>query len=153
MTTARTTPTGDMLENGYQTLMAFSADADVDIWEKGVQPPGLEGGEKVDITTMHNTTVHTYAAQALIEMTDMSMTAAYDPAVISQIIALVNVNGEITVHFPDTSTWDFYGYLRSFVPSENVNGTQPEAACTVVATNVNSGTGAEHTPVYTAPAP
>lgn len=153
MATARSAPVGTMLENGYQSLVAFEDDPDISFWEKDVQPMGFEGGDKIEITTMHNTTVRTYAAQALPGATDGEVTAAYDPAVLSQIVALVNVNNLVTFHFPDGSSWDFYGFLGSFVPSALTNGEHPEATCSIMATNVNDNSGAETTPAYNAPAP
>lgn len=151
VTTARTTPTGDRLDDGYQTLIAFAADADVDLWEKTVQPPGVEGGDEVDTTTMHNETWRSRAARALKTLTNSSMTVAYDPAVYDQILSLINVNGWITVHFPDGSTLDFVGFLKNFTPNDLSEGAQPEATCEIVPTNVLAG--AETAPDYTAPLP
>lgn len=153
MATARSTPVGTMLENGYQSLVAFANDPDISFWEKTVQPVGIEGGDKIDITTMHNTIVKTYAAQALSGTSDGSVTAAYDPAVLPQIIAIVNTNQAITNHFPDTSSWDAFGFLQTFQPDALSNGAQPEATCTVVYTNVNPADGSESQPTYNAPAP
>ena len=152
-TTPRSDPSGTMLENGYQTLMAFANDADIGLWEKTVQPFGVEGGDKVDITTMHNQTVRTYAPQALKELTDSQMLCGYDPAVLSDILLLINNSGSVTSHMPDTSTWDFFGYLRSFVPAAHADGAHPEASCVVVATNRDPVSGDEEDPVYSAPSP
>lgn len=153
MPTARSAPVGTMLENGYQSLVAFADDPDISFWEKSVQPPGLDGGEKIDITTMHNTSVKTYAPQALSGMTDGDMTVAYDPVVLSQIIALINVSNAVTNHFSDGSSWDGFGYLQTFTPNAMSNGEQPEATCTVVYTNVDPADGSESSPSYTAPTP
>lgn len=151
-TTARTTPTGDMLEYGYQTLIAFAADADIDLWEKSVQPPGVDVGDAIDITTQHNDTWRTSAPRALLTLMPISITVAYDPAVYDQIIAIIGDNGWITIHFPDGSTLDFVGFLKSFVPGElSEDGGHPTATCEIVPTNVLTGTETE--PVYTAPSP
>lgn len=149
VTTARSTPSGDLLEDGYQSLIAFAADADISLWEKSVQPPGIEGGDEIDITTMHNVTWRTRAARSLKTLTNSSITVAYDPAVYTQILALINVNGWITVHFPDGSTLDFVGYLKNFTPNELSEGAQPEASCEIVPTNQLAGV--ETAPEYTAP--
>jgi len=149
VTTSRGTPVGTKLGDGYQCLIAFAQDADVSLWEKAVTPPGIDGGDAVETSTMHNTTYRTKAARQLKELTDASFTAAYDPAVYDQIVALINVEGWITIHFPDGSTLDFMGYLKSFAPGEIVEGSQPEAECEIVCTNENS-TGAETGPTYTA---
>lgn len=148
-TTARSTPGGIKLDDGYQSLIAFERDSDVSFWEKTVKPPGIDGGDAVETTTMHNTTWRTMSPRALRTMTDCTFTAAYDPAVISQIVALVNQEGAITVHFPDGSTVDFYGYLKSFEPADLAEGTQPEATVTIVCTNQHPTTGVETAPEVT----
>lgn len=147
-TTARDTPVGTSLDDGYSTKIAFAEDADVSFWEKTVTPPGVEGGDAIETTTMHNTTWRTKAARSLKELTDGAITCAYDPAVYDQIIALVNVEGEITCHFSDSSTLDFWGYLKSFVPQECQEGEQPEAEIEIVCTNENSS-GTETGPNWT----
>lgn len=150
MPTAARTPAGTMLEDGYQTVITFSGDEDVSLWEKTVQPLGVEGGEKVDITTMHNVDVRTYAPRFLKDIADGQMTVAYDPAVLTQILALVNVAQSITITFPDGSTWTFFGYLRNFQPAALQEGTQPEATCTFVATNVDTSDNSESVPEHAA---
>ena len=151
--TARVTPTGSMLENGYQSLITFASDTDIDLWEKTIQPPGLEGGDPVDITTMHNTVLHTKAPQALSDTGESSVLVAYDPAVLDQIIAIINTVTTVTITLPDGSSWAFYGYLRSFQPSALANGTHPEANIVIVPTNVDPANDTEEEVVYTAPTP
>lgn len=149
MATTRQTPLGTALDDGYQTLIAFAADPDVSFWEKTVTPPPVEGGDKIDVTTQHNQAWRTGAARSLKEMGEVSVTAAYDPQVYGQIIALINQNTLITVHFPDGSSLDFWGYLSSFAPSELSEGEQPEAEITIQAT-LRDNNGNETAPVYNA---
>ena len=146
----RQTPVGEKLKDGYQSLIAFAADPDISIWEKTVQPPGLDGGDPVDNTTMHNTSLRTSAPRGLKTMTNSQMTVAYDPQCLLQLLALINVETTITVAFPDGSAWSFYGFLQSFEPAENEEGTQPEATCVIVPTNTDPTTGEEEEPIYTA---
>jgi len=148
--TARTTPTGNILEHGYQTLITIAADADIDFWEKTVTPPGVEGGDAIDITTMHNSNVITKDAQALYEWTDSTSVVAYDRAVYTQIVAVVNVNSTITWTFPDGGTVAAYGFLKSFIPSDMSRDSQPEATVTFVVTNVDPSDGTEQLPAVTA---
>ena len=150
MPAAARTPGGVPLEDGYQTIIEFAGSDTIKLFEKTVQPPGLEGGEKVDTTTMHNQDVRTYAPRWLKEVTDGQMTVAYDPAVLSEVLALINVVKEITLTHPDGSTWTFFGYLRSFVPGSNAEGAQPEATCTIVSTNVDPADSSETVPAYAA---
>lgn len=146
-TTARNTPAGFKLEDGYQALIAFAENPDVKLWEKTVKPPGLEGGDPVDTTTMHNQTYRTSAPRHLKTLTPVQTTTAYDPAVYEEIKDLINVNGWITIHFPDGSTYDFVGYLQNFDPSPLQEGNPPEATATIVPTNELDGI--ETDPVYT----
>ena len=148
--TARTTPTGSMLKNGYQALVAFASDADVDLWEKSVTPPGASVPEAIDLTTMHNTAWETKAFDTIKSLKPMKMTCGYDPKVIDQIIALLGVEGAITLHYPSGASLSFYGALQDFEPSELVRGKAPEAAVTITPTNRDPVANVEAAPVYTA---
>lgn len=147
-TTARTTPSGVPLEDGFSTKIAFAADPNIDFWEMSVQPPGLDIGEKIETTSMLNDTWRTFAAQVLKTLTDSNLTVKYDPAVYDQIIALQGVNGWITLHFPNGDTLDFVGYLQSFTPQTNEIGQLPTAAIKINPTN--QLLGVETAPDYTA---
>lgn len=148
-TTARQTPAGIKLDDGYQTKIAFAADPDVSFWEKTVKPPGLDGGSPIDTTTMHNTTWRTMAARALITLTESTVNAAYDPNVYNNILALINVEGAITVRFPDGSTLSFFGFLQKFEPNDNAEGEMPMAAVTITPTNYDPVGKVEAAPVLT----
>lgn len=146
--TTRVTPVGIKLGDGHSTKIAFAADPDVSFWEKQVQPPGMDGGDAIDTTTMYNVLVRTSSSRALITMTEMSCTAAYDPRVYDQILALINVEGAVTVLFPDGSMVAFFGYLKNFEPQQHQEGAQPEANITVVPTNTDPSDGSEAVPNY-----
>ena len=149
-TTSRATPGGIVLADGYQTLIAFARDPDVSFWEKTVAPAGLDGGDAIDVTTMHNAAYRTMRARSLITLSEFETVAAYDPNVYNNIIDnLLNQEGSITCLFPDGSTLDFYGYLRVFEPSANVEGTQPEATITITPTNYDPVNDVEEGPVLT----
>src|SRR3982750_2817179 len=125
------------LEDGYQTLITFAGAPAVLLREKTVTPFGLDGGEKVDTTTMRNTTVRTYAPQHLIEATDINVTCAYDPAVLTQLIAMINVRDLISITHSDGHAWDFFGHLKSAIPNENSIGEQPTIALVISQNNVD----------------
>lgn len=146
-TTARVTPVGTHLDDGFSTKIAFAADSNVSFWERTVKPPGFEGGDAIDIVTMFNVTYRTKAPRQLIDLTDASGTAAYDPQVLDQIAALLNVNGWITAHHPNGDTWDFVGYLKTFETPEHSEGEFPLASFTIVVTNQLNGV--ETAPVFT----
>lgn len=148
-TTVRQTPAGIKLDDGYSTKIAFAADPDVSFWEKTVQPPGIDGGDAIETTTMHNTTWRTMASRALKTLTEASCTAAYDPNVYNNILSLINVETSVTVHFPDGSTLAFYGFLKTFEVNEHTEGEQPEATITITPTNYDPTNKVEEAPVLT----
>lgn len=146
-TTARQTPSGVKPENGFSTKIAFAADPDIAFWEKNVKPPGVDGGDAIDTTTMFNTVWRTMAPRSLKTLTNVTVKAAYDPRLYDQIVALINVPGWITIHFWNNDTLDFYGYLKSFTPGDLVvDSAQPEADIEIVCTNTVPATGAESSP-------
>ncbi len=131
-------PTGNRQDDGHSTKVTFANDPNVKLWEKGVTPPGVDGGGANDTTTMHNTIWRTRSPKKLKTMTELTFTAAYDPAVYTQILAQCNVNQLITVTFPNGKTLIFWGWLDKFAPAESAEGTQPSATCTIVPSNQNN---------------
>lgn len=146
--TARATPAGIKLKDGFRSLVTFALDTNIELWEKQVTPPGLDGGDSVEQTTMHNQTYRTFAPRSLRTLTEMKFTAAYDPQIYVSVLAAINREDTITVAFKDGSTVCFFGYLKNFEPGELVEGTQPEATCTIVPTNIDSS-GVEQAAVLT----
>jgi hypothetical protein len=144
--TVRQSPTGIKLDDGFATLVTIKRFPAINLWEKTVTPPGLDGGDAVDTTTMHNLILRTKSPRLLRDMTEGSMTVAYDPGVLADCISAINVNDEITVRFPDGTTWAFWGYLRTFEPQEISEGEQPTANCSFMPTNQDN-LGVERDPV------
>lgn len=147
--TARQSPTGIRLDDGFSSLITFGADPNICFWEKTVTPPGIDGGDSIETTTMHTDAWRTMAPRQLKTLTDSSTTVAYDPNVFNEILALINVRTTITVTFPDGSTLAFYGFLRSFEPSELTEGEQPEATVNLTPTNYDPTNDVEAAPVLT----
>ena len=148
-TNARSTPLGIMMDDGYSTKIAFARDADVSFWEVTVTPPGIDGGDTIPLTTMHNTTWRTFGSRGLFTLTEMSGTGGYDPDLYDEVQGLINFNDSITVHFPDGSTLDFFGYLRVFEPQEMSDGGEVRANFTIQPTNYDSANNVEASPVLT----
>lgn len=148
-TTTRQTPSGVALEDGFSTKLAFAADPDIGFWEVSINPPGREGGEPVAQTTMWNEKWETFVAQQLQTLTQCSLEAAYDPELQDSVDALINKNGWITIKYPDGSTYDFVGYLKTVAYAPLVKGTQPRCTLTIQPTNCLAGVETE--PLYTAP--
>ena len=147
--TARADPTGIKLNDGYRSLITFASDPNVELWEKSVTPPGMDGGDEIDTTTMHNDVYRTMSSRALKTLTEMQATCAYDPIIYQSLLVLINIETTVTVTFPDGSTLAFYGFMKSFEPGELVEGEQPEITITIVPTNQDPTTGAEEAAVLT----
>ena len=158
--TDRSAPNGIRLDDGYRTLVAFTGKEDVAFWEKTIGPPALDGGDPIDTTTMHNGSnfptelgFRTKASRALVTLEDFTMTAAYDPKAYVDMLDILNKETTVTIHFPDGSSYAFYGFLQTFEPGDLEEGSQPEATLTVAVTNQDPVDGTEQKPVYTAPPP
>ena len=137
------------IDDGFQTLIEFSENSDVKFWEKEVTPPGVSGGGENDTSTMRNTTWRTRSPKNLITLAEATLTAAYDPAVYDDIVAMVNVNQQITITFADNSTLVFWGWIDEFTPGAIVEGAQPTAEVKIIPSNQNAA-GTETAPVYSA---
>ena len=146
--TARVAPTGLKLRDGYSTKITLSRDPNINFWERTVTPPGIDGGDSIEITTMHNDDWRVFAPRSLATLTEMTCSAAYDPQVYTEILGVLNLNDQITVRFPDGSTLAFWGYLKMFEVGEHSEGEFPECTITIVPTNEDDD-GAERSPVLT----
>lgn len=148
-TTARSAPVGRYLQDGHSTKIAFAADPDISLWEITVKPPGIDSGDAIDITTMHNTTWRTMASRALKTLTESTLTFAIDPDVYNQANAIIGVEGAMTAHYPDGSTLDFYGFLKNIDPAEHKEGEMPVYSGTITPTNYDPVNRVEAAPVLT----
>lgn len=129
--TARVDPVGIKLKEGAQCFITFAVDPDISFWEIDVQPPGVDGGDPIDNTTQHNDNWETQRAAQLKKLTDGNQKVAYDPAVLTQIVAIVNVETTVTIKFGENSTWAEYGWLASFIPDPMVRRQMPTATIRV----------------------
>ncbi len=146
----RQTPAGNRMPEGFRTLITFNLVKNVALFEVSAKPPGVDGGDAIDITTQHNLLVHTMFPRTLIKWDDLTFNAAYDPDALSKILNhLINKNGSITQLFPDGSTLDFFGFLRKFEPQELKEGEFPMAQVTVTVSNYDDTNHVESTPVLT----
>lgn len=143
--TERSTPGGKKLKDGFSSKLTCALDTDIEFYEKSVQPPGMDAGEAIETTTMHNVTYRTFTPRKLVTLTQININAAYDPAVYTSIVAVIGEETTWTVEFCDGSTIAFYGFLKSFTPEAMEEGTMPMAALVIVPTNVDSA-GAEAGP-------
>lgn len=140
------------LRDGYQTLIEFSLDATVQIWEVEVKPPGFDGGGPINDTTMQNVNVRTQHPKSLYGLTNMETMVAYDTAVIDEIITMINQIQKITLTFADGSQEEFYGWIDKFEPETLKEGEEPRANIVIEPSNQTAGY-VETIPNQIAPAP
>jgi len=136
------------IDDGFSTTVGFELSPTVKFWEKQVTPPSITGGGSNDTTTMRNTTWRTLAPKQLKSLGQAKLSAAYDPAVYTDILSMIQVNQLITVTFPDGSTYSFYGWVDEFTPGAIAEGAQPTADVTIICSNQNES-GEETAPVFT----
>ena len=148
--TTRVTPSGIRLNDGPPSFIAFSVLPNAAFWEKRVQPPGIDGGPPIDISSMHNVTWITVVPQALKTLTPFTIEALYDPRILGSLNAsLVNNPGSVTVQFPELTDYDFWGYCQSGIPQPMVKGEPPMITLTVNPTNYDPSNRVEAGPVLT----
>jgi hypothetical protein len=83
-----------------------------------------------------------------VEVDDGSFTAGYDPAAIPQLRAIMGVNKKWTIHYPDTFSIDYFGWLETFRPTGAMSrGNRPLAQITFTVSNIDPATGLEAGPV------
>lgn len=123
--TARGTPTGLPLTDGHPTFVTLARFPTISFWEKEVQPFGEDGGDPVDITTFFNANRRTYAPRQLMAGTEMTIVAAYDPAVLGTLRQAVNVRDVATVTHPDGTTEARHATVTKVTPQNNTEGEQP----------------------------
>lgn len=148
--TVRATPNGRKLKTGFKSLITFARVPDLAIFEMAVTPPGFDGKEPVDTTTMHNTVWDTMAPRKLVKMTNIKGKCAYDPKVWSDILSCLNIEDTITKRWSDGSTIAAFGFLNKFDPDEESEDKMPTASFEIVITNTDPTTGAEQAPVVNA---
>lgn len=147
--TIRQTPSGISLDDGQFTKITFARFPAVSFWEKAVQPPGADSGEPIDTSTQHNVRFRTMAPRSLITQTPAPITAAYDPALLTQIIQMVGIKDTVTYRFPDGTTWAQYAFLKDIAFAPLVDGTHPECTINVVPTNWDPTNRVEAGPTIT----
>lgn len=123
------------IDDGHPTTIDFSLNPVVHFYEKSVTPPGIAAGGANDTTTMRNIKLRTKAPKKLVSMKDMVATVSYDPAFFNDVQDMVGINQLITVTFADGSTLQFWGWLDDFSPGPSVEGAQPTADVTIIASN------------------
>jgi hypothetical protein len=136
------------MEDGYQARYVFASKPTVSLWEVTVKPPGLDGGEPINTTTMQNTKWRTQAHRHLQTLAGSSCNFAYDPDVYNDLLSLVNTTTSVTVWWSDGSALAFFGFLQKLEFGELKEGEMPTAVGTIVPTNADPTTHVESGPVF-----
>jgi len=140
---------GTMLSDGFSTTVTLSTSDVTFIEETKVKPIGVDGGDPIPRTTMLNSAYRTQKPPTLKGHTSLKMTVRYDPQVLTEIHAAVNVNQSIVLSHPDGQTWTFWGWLKSFEPNDNEEGAEVTAEVEFIVSNLN-GSDVETAPVRAA---
>jgi len=144
----RGTPAGIKLTQGYQALLTITDYLTLEYFEIEITPPGLDGGEPIDTTTMHNTTYRTFTPRSLKTLRPFPVRGAYDPLMFSRALALINIETTFTITWSDGSTLAFYAYLQKAEYGPLGEGTMPEMTLTVVPTNQDPTDKSEQAAAY-----
>ena len=145
--TARTPPSGIKLREGFSTVVAFSRNPSINLFERSTQPPSVDNGEPIDNTTQFNTTWRTMRPRTLISSGPHTFKFLYDPACYDEIVALCGKEGSITEHLPDGSTLSYFGYLQKAEFDELEEGKEPSGTATIMATHYDPENHVEAGPV------
>jgi len=135
----RQDPVGTFFDEGYQSLISFAADPDFSFWETVVGAPGIDGGDPVPTTTMHNTSLRTKAPRKLKELTPFQVQGKIASGTPDQAYALINVNGWVTIKWPDGTDYSFPGYLKSWQPAQSQEGAPLEGTLEIIPTGQIAG--------------
>lgn len=89
---------------------------------------------------MHNVSLRTFAPRQLKTLTPFQVQGKFSSGTLDQVNALVNVNGWITITWPDGTYYSFPGFLKSFNPGQAQEGNPMQGTLEVVPTMQISGT-------------
>jgi hypothetical protein len=147
---ARTNPSASytQMDDGHSTLLIIDGYEGICFWEKTVKPPGMDGGDPIDTTTMHNQTWRTAVSRSLITMTPCNLTAAYDPEMWDVIVSRINEELLMAIQFPNCDLLGFYGFMQSVEPQDHSEGAQPECNLVIGVTNCDPTDRTEQAPMW-----
>ena len=144
----RELPNGIKLEDGFASFVTFAAAKDFCLFEKSITPPGIQGGELIDTTTMFNSVWRTFRPRSLKTMTNVKFSALYDPNFYVQALAIINVVTSVTVQFSDGSKLAVWGALLNITPGAMEEGACPMCDVEVGVTNEDPVARTEEPPVF-----
>lgn len=123
------------LRDGFSTLFAFATIAitpPVQVVEKTVTAPGIEGGGGINITNMRNERFRTAVPKSLLTVKNLTLTVQHDPVWYNLASANFQVVDVATLIFPDLSNIEFYAWIDDISPQEHREGEEPLANMVVI---------------------
>jgi len=124
-------------KDGYGVRITLETSS-LSFLETSVTPPGVDGGDGIDVTNNSKASYREMYPRTLKEITPISATVEYDPADIASIIAAINLAQDITVSFSAGDAVQVYGFLKSFTPSDQSEGEYPSADIEIIACGVDA---------------
>jgi len=123
-----------ILTNGFSTTVTFgsmstSASGDFEVID--LKPFGIDGGAKIEVTTMSSTTRERFVPRSLYEITPMEITCACETTFLTGVLANINVSQSITLNFPDGTNWTGTGWISKFEPGTFTKNERPTFSVTV----------------------
>ena len=125
------------MKDGFKTLVEFSLDDNIQLYETSVKVPGLSAGGPIDTTTMRNVRNRTMCPKSLITTTQLNITGGWNPELYNEMEAMVGVNQEISIVLPTEDTIIVWGWIDSFEPSPLEEGEFPTVDLVVEISNQN----------------
>ncbi len=148
--TARGTPAGIDLKEGFPIKLTLSLLPTAGFREISVKGSGRDGGDEIEITTQHNVTSETYYPRVLKKNDKVTAECAFDPNIISTLESIINNPNNVTTEsLPDGSTYCYWSFLQKVERGEMKKSERPTVTITIVVTNYDPVAHVQAEPVYT----
>ena len=133
------------ITDGSGTTLTWATSSSFVVSKTEIKPYGLDGGGRVETTTLENTIWETASPKKLKKCTALTFEGLFDPALLAA--APVNVNDTITITYPDGSHDVVRGWLDKWEPGTIKVGDKTTCSGTIEISNQNGGT--ETGPAFT----
>lgn len=144
------TPLGAKMPEGFRCKLSFGRLTTFAFWARELTPAPVNNGNALDVTTFYNTLFKTKRPQVLYEVGDIQAVGLWDADIFkdAQYKALLGLESNISILFPQGSTFSVFGYLQSITPSRMTHGEVPMTTINVVVTNWDYVNHVEAGPAY-----
>jgi hypothetical protein len=76
-----------LMPEGFRALVTLSAVPSIDLFERDVKPPAIDGGDGINITTQWNVSWETMHPRKLKKLEPVTVAVGYDPDALADVIA------------------------------------------------------------------